>query len=295
MLTDQFFNFLKTEKRYSSHTVLAYQTDLLQFQDFVETAFDTTLTDVTFNVVRSFIVELVELGLTEKSINRKISALKTYFKFLQKEGVIEKNPLSKISAPKIKKGLPTFVTEGKINLLFDELGNQNDSDFQSVRNLLILKLFYFTGMRSAELIGIKTTDIDSFNQTIKILGKRNKERIIPLHPELKSDISHYIEIRKEYVNETSNKYLFLTQKGKPLYPKLVYNIVRNSLKIVTTQNKKSPHVLRHTFATHMLNNGADLNSVKELLGHANLSATQVYTHNTFEKLKNIYKQAHPRA
>lgn len=295
MLTDQFFNFLKTEKRYSSHTVLAYQTDLLQFQDFVETAFDTTLTDVTFNVVRSFIVELVELGLTEKSINRKISALKTYFKFLQKEGVIEKNPLSKISAPKIKKGLPTFVTEEKINLLFDELGNQNDSDFQSVRNLLILKLFYFTGMRSAELIGIKTTDIDSFNQTIKILGKRNKERIIPLHPELKSDISHYIEIRKEYVNETSNKYLFLTQKGKPLYPKLVYNIVRNSLKIVTTQNKKSPHVLRHTFATHMLNNGADLNSVKELLGHANLSATQVYTHNTFEKLKNIYKQAHPRA
>ena len=295
MLTDQFFNFLKTEKRYSSHTVLAYQTDLLQFQDFVETAFDTTLTDVTFNVVRSFIVELVELGLTEKSINRKISALKTYFKFLQKEGVIEKNPLSKISAPKIKKGLPTFVTEEKINLLFDELGNQNDSDFQSVRNLLILKLFYFTGMRSAELIGIKTTDIDSFNQTIKVLGKRNKERIIPLHPELKSDISHYIEIRKEYVNKTSNKYLFLTQKGKPLYPKLVYNIVRNSLKIVTTQYKKSPHVLRHTFATHMLNNGADLNSVKELLGHANLSATQVYTHNTFEKLKNIYKQAHPRA
>lgn len=293
VLIENYSSYLKTEKRYSPHTVKSYLTDLYQYFDYLETEFQIKPNKATFQIIRSFIVELVELGLSEKSINRKISTLKGYYKFLQKEGETELNPLSKISGPKIKKSLPNFITEEKINFLLDEI--DFPESFEGQRNKLIISLFYFTGIRSTELINLKLIDVDFYNQTLKVLGKRNKERILPIHPLLKSSLTNFINIWRKESNDSSNKFLFLTSKGNKLYPKLVYNIVNKTLAQITTQSKKGPHVLRHTFATHMLNNGADLNSVKELLGHANLSATQIYTHNTFEKLKNIYKQAHPRA
>jgi integrase/recombinase XerC len=240
-------------------------------------------------LIRSWIVSLMEQKISSRSVNRKITTLKTFYKFLLRQKVVADNPMLKIQSPKTSKRLPVFVEKEKMDILLDNIEFGNDEE--GVRNKLIIEMFYSTGMRLSELINLKHKNVDLSSGQLKVLGKRNKERIIPFNNELKSKIEEYLNTQKRKTNET----LFTTADGKKMYEKLVYKIVKQYLSLVTTIDKKSPHVLRHTFATHMLNNGADLNSIKELLGHANLSATQVYTHNTVEKLKNIHKQAHPKA
>ena len=287
-----FCDYLAHQKRYSKHTITAYQKDLEQFQQFLEKEYEITQTDqVTSLIIRSWIVQLIEEGINTRSINRKLSSLKSFFKYLLKNDIVKTNPLLKVTAPKTATRLPVFVGENEMNNLFENI-SFND-DFEGLRDQLILDLFYASGIRLSELVELKVNSLDQHNNTIKVIGKRNKERIIPLAKRMTILLKQYLLLREKI--ETDNNYIFLTKKGKKIYPKLVYRIVNYYLSMVTTVTKKSPHVLRHTFATHMLNNGADLNSIKELLGHANLSATQVYTHNTIEKLKNIHKQAHPKA
>jgi len=287
-----FCEYLTHQKRYSLHTVTAYKKDLEQFHHYINSEFETNLfNEVTSSFIRSWIVSLIENEISARTINRKISTLKSFYKYLLKNQIVEINPLLKIITPKTSKRLPVFISE---NEMVDLLNNIEFKDgYEGSRDKLILELFYATGTRLSELIELKIHTVDFNNNTIKVLGKRNKERIIPIANKLSKMIENYI-IERDSLN-SDESYLFLTKIGKKLYPKLVYGIVNNYLSKVTTANKKSPHVLRHTFATHMLNNGADLNSIKEILGHANLSATQVYTHNTIEKLKNIHKQAHPKA
>jgi len=242
-------------------------------------------------MIRSWIVQLMESGISTRSINRKITTLKTYFKFQLRKDAIKVNPMLKVQSPKTSKRLPVFIDQNKMELLFEE---QNfGKEFADLRDRLLLELLYSTGMRLSELVGLTDNSIDQFQSQLKVLGKRNKERIIPFTPKLKATIKEYLDERNKTFPSANS--FFVTDSGKPIYPKFVYRVVTRRLAAVTTLDKKSPHVLRHTFATHMLNNGADINSVKELLGHANLSATQVYTHNTIEKLKKVYKQAHPRA
>ena len=287
-----FCDYLQHQKRYSLHTVKAYQKDLEQFQQFLQSEFETeSFKDVSPSFIRSWIVKLIEEGISPRTINRKISSLKSFYKHLLKNKTVDKNPLSKVITPKTSKRLPVFIGETEINNLFENILYENT--YEGKRDQLILELFYATGVRLSELIELKINSFDFTNNTIKVLGKRNKERIIPIGNQLKILIKAFIAER-ENLNKIE-PYFFLTKVGKKLYPKLVYSIVNSYLSQVTTVSKKSPHVLRHTFATHMLNNGADLNTIKEILGHANLSATQVYTHNTIEKLKNIHKQAHPKA
>ena len=287
-----FLQYLRYEKRFSPHTVLAYQNDLQQFFIYLKNLYDTEdISSITHSMIRSWIVDLMEKDISPRSINRKLTTLKTFYKFLLRQGKVLTNPMLKIQAPKTSKRLPVFVDEKKMNLLFKE-ENFGDS-FEETRDRLILEMFYATGMRLSELISLEDSNIDTYQCQVKVLGKRNKERIIPFTKKLKDIIDTYLKSRLEIVNKATS--FFITDKGKKLYPKLVYRIVIYRLGGVTTLDKKSPHILRHTFATHMLNNGADINSVKELLGHANLSATQVYTHNTIERLKQVYKQAHPRA
>jgi integrase/recombinase XerC len=252
---------------------------------------DEDPSSITHSMVRSWIVELMEKKISTRSINRKITTLKSYYKFLLKQGAVSTNPMLKVVAPKTSKRLPEFVDEKKMEELFTN--REFGEGFNAVRDKLILEIFYATGMRLSELIGIQDTSIDLYSCQFKVLGKRNKERIIPFTKKLKELIENYTSERKKIIGKAPA--FFVTDKGKKLYPKFVYRIVTERLGDVTTLDKKSPHVLRHTFATHMLNRGADINSVKELLGHANLSATQVYTHNTIDKLKKVYKQAHPRA
>jgi len=235
----------------------------------------------------------MDSGITPVTVHRKISCLRVFFKFLRKEGIIKSDPLEKVVLPKRKKTLPVFVEEGALDTLLDE--NNFGNDFAGLRNRLIIEMLYMTGMRRAELTGLRNRDIDFSGASIKVTGKRNKQRIIPVSGPLVSKIKEYMRSRIEVAGTDKDEWLFITEKGNKLYDKYVYNVVKGYLSMVTTIEKKSPHVLRHTFATHMLNRGADLNAIKEFLGHANLSATQVYTHNTFEKLKKIYKQAHPRA
>ncbi len=292
---ENYINYLEFEKRYSEHTILAYQSDLLQFFEYISETYQTNvLKDIEETWIRSWLAHLMDNGNSPKSVNRKMSSVKSFFKYLIKLGILTKNPSIQIQGPKQKKRLPVFVEERKMDQLFKAATNKDD--FETVRNLLIMELFYTTGMRRAELIGLKTPWIDLNQNIIKVLGKRNKERLLPVSEDVKKKIKDYINIRNEEIIEsTDHDYLFITKKGKKLYPKLVYRIVNSYLSTVSTQDKKSPHVLRHTFATHMLNNGADLNAVKELLGHASLAATQIYTHNTIEKLKEVYQQAHPKA
>jgi len=286
-----FCNYLNHQKRYSVHTITAYQKDLEQFQQFLTKKYQIEKVEgVNSVIIRSWIVELIEKEITPRSINRKISTLKSFYKFLLKSDLVSNNPLLKVIPPKTSGRLPLFVAENEMKELFDEISF--DDSFEGYRDQLILELFYASGIRLSELIELKLTSIDFDNNTIKVLGKRNKERLIPLSGKLKTMLQQYISLRIE--SGYTNNYFFLTKKDEKMYPKLVYRIVNSYLSMVTTLSKKSPHVLRHTFATHMLNNGADLNSIKEILGHANLSATQVYTHNSIEKLKSIHKQAHPR-
>jgi integrase/recombinase XerC len=287
-----FCDYLLHQKRYSLHTVTAYKKDLSQFQHFLFTNFEVeNILEINSSMIRSWTVHLIETGISTRTINRKISSLKSFYKYLLKNKEIDNNPVSKVITPKISKRLPEFVGEIDMQNLFQE--HQFNTDFEGTRDQLILELFYASGIRLSELVNLNINSIDFNNATLKVIGKRNKERLIPFGKKIKDRFHHYIEIRSTITTKTSK--LFLTKKGEIIYPKLVYRIVNYYLGKVTTASKKSPHVLRHTFATHMLNNGADLNAIKEILGHANLSATQVYTHNTIEKLKNVHKQAHPKA
>ena len=289
MLQNKFITYLSSEKRFSEHTVKSYTTDLKQFTDFLCDEFQIIdkIDEIRFQIIRTWIASLLEKGISPRSVNRKISTLKSYFKFLIREGVILENPMIKLVAPKSKKILPVFIEEEQIASLLNEV--QFEDGFTGERNKLIIELFYVTGIRLSELINIKISDINFQSQVIKVLGKRNKERLIPLS-------SNVLEELKSFIDKYQIDYfLFANKDGKKLYTKLVYRIVNKYIGKISSVNKRSPHILRHTFATHMLNNGADINAIKELLGHANLSATQVYTHNTIEKLKTVYKQAHPRA
>ena len=287
MHKEKFLHYLKHEKRYSVHTLLSYSTDLKQFTNFLSSEFSVkSIRKVNFQLVRSWIAKLLNENISARSVNRKITTLKTYFRFLIREDVINQSPMQKIISPKTSKRLPVFVEQVKMEQLLNEI--DFGVGFLAQRDRLILELFYFTGIRLSELINLKNKDINYSDSTILVLGKRKKERLIPLTSDILSKI-------KKLNSSNKSKYLFTTDKGKQISTKQVYRLVNKYLSMVTTLGKKSPHILRHTFATHMLNNGADINAIKELLGHANLSATQIYTHNTIEKLKTVYKQAHPRA
>lgn len=288
---DDFLKYLQFEKRYSQNTITSYKTDLEQFRSFISTKFnsiDFALIDQ--KDIRSWIIELSKSAHSSKTINRKIISIRGFFKYLLREKRITTNPAEKIPALKVKKRLPLFVEEKNMDYLLDSV--DFDDSFEGERDKLIIELFYLTGVRLTELKNLKLSAINLSRSEIKVLGKRNKERIIPITNDIKNRIAQHLEKRKEV--KPNSEYLFLTKKGNQVYDKLIYRVVNKYLNLVTTLDKKSPHILRHTFATHMLNNGADLNAIKELLGHTNLSATQIYTHNTFEKLKSIYKQAHPR-
>ena len=289
MQQEKFINYLSSEKRFSVHTITSYSNDINQFFLFLSEEYKITseLSEVNFQIVRSWIASLLEQGVIPRSVNRKISTLKTYFKFLIREGVIQESPMLKVVAPKSKKRLPLFVEEDQIESLLN--GVEFDDGFIGERDKLIIELFYVTGIRLSELINIKISDLNFDNNLVKVLGKRNKERLIPLSARIVKELQFFIEKYK------IDNYLFTNLGGTKVYTKLVYRVVNKYIGKISSINKKSPHILRHTFATHMLNHGADINAIKELLGHANLSATQVYTHNTIEKLKSVYKQAHPRA
>ena len=297
---DLFLNYIQYEKRYSQHTLISYRTDLLQAQDFLEKEMDIhTIEDVTAMAARSWMASLKnEDEVANKTIRRKISALKSFFQFHMKEGTVKMTPLSSLILPKLNKRLPSFLTEKETekfqNTQEEQVENKKLLNPWDQKNQdLIIKILYETGMRREELIHLEINKIDKVNGQLKVLGKGNKERILPISNTLISDIDAYLQERP--ISKNPHPYLLVLKNGKELYPKYVYNIVHNYLNTITTLQKKSPHLLRHTFATQLLNNGADLNAVKELLGHASLAATQVYTHNTIEKLKSVFKQAHPKA
>lgn len=289
-----FYNYLTYEKRYSIHTVLSYKNDITQFSFFISNTFDgAAIQTATHQMVRLWLAELMNNKISPRSVNRKLSSLKTLFKYLKKTEVISTNPMAKVIAPKQGKRLPEYIEETKMKRLFES--HELASSFEDIRDHLIIELFYATGIRLSELITLKMSDIDYNRSVITVMGKRSKQRIIPISNFIIDNIKEYISVRNKLTVKQIDPELFVTLKGKKLYAQLVYRLVVKIITTVSTQDKKSPHVLRHTFATHLLNNGAELNAIKELLGHANLSATQVYTHNTIEKLKKIYKQAHPRA
>ena len=288
-----FLNYLKFEKRYSRHTVISYETDLISFFDYITTQYgEMSLGQLSHGYIRSWLASLKDEGLTGKSINRKISALKSFFKYQLKTGELKQSPMTRVIAPKNEKRLPSFVADKDIKTLFEHVAFPEG--WQGSTERLLLLVFYHTGMRLSELIQLKDSQVNAASHSLKILGKGNKERIVPVSPELMKVIKEYQQERAKQF-EVDQAYLFLNEKGKPLAPRAVYTIVKKYLSLVTTVEKRSPHVLRHSFATHLTNNGADLNAIKELLGHSSLAATQVYTHNSIEKLKNIYKKAHPKA
>jgi integrase/recombinase XerC len=291
---ESFLQYLQIEKRYSPHTIRSYKNDLDQFFSYISANdMPSNPGEITSHQIRAWIVSMMDNNIKSVTVHRKISCLRVFFRYLRKEGVIKSDPLEKIVLPKRKKTLPVFVGEDALNKLLDN--NNFGDDFEGIRNRTIIEMFYLTGMRRAELIGLRNLDVDLNEATVKVTGKRNKQRIIPLTKPFTIRLEEYIKMKNEIAEAENEGWFFVTVKGNKLYDKYVYNIVKNYLSMVTTIEKRSPHILRHTFATHMLNRGADLNVIKEFLGHANLSATQIYTHNTFEKLKKIYKQAHPRA
>ncbi len=293
MNLELFLSYLKYEKRYSPHTITAYENDLGQFILFGKILVEDFHVEKTdYHLIRQWVVSLMNNGTLARSVNRKISTLKTFYRFLMREGVIDKNPTDHVSVLKMAKKLPEFVQEKEMNQLLD--GQFFSGDFEGVRDKAVVSLFYGTGIRLSELVGIRLTDLNLAEKMVKVNGKRNKQRLVPFPMEISSLLSDYIKLRNELYPDSGN-ILFLTESGEPVYNKLVYRIVKRQLSLVTTSDKKSPHILRHSYATHLLNRGADLNAIKELLGHANLAATQVYTHTSFEQLKKVYKQAHPRA
>jgi len=290
-----FIDYLKFEKRYSAYTIRSYQDDLVQFFDFLDKQFGSfTLKEISSSFVRSWLASLKDDDVSARTINRKISTLKSFFKFQLKQGKIENTPMGNIISPKISKRLPVFIKEKDLADLTNAL-TTNTEDWNSLNTKMLITVFYSTGMRLSELINLKERQIDFSKRQLKILGKGNKERIIPAGTDLLAAIKEYIN-EKRKLFEKPDDVLLVSSKGKKLYPKYAYNLVKNILsEELKTLDKKSPHVLRHTFATHLMNNGANLDAVKELLGHASLASTQVYTHNTIEKLKNVYKKAHPKA
>jgi integrase/recombinase XerC len=293
-LIQSFLDYLKFQKRYSQHTIISYQNDLTSFFDFIEIQFSVqSLNEINASFARSWLASLKEKGIESKSINRKISTLKSFFKYQLKKGIIPTSPMATIVSTKVKKRLPQFVAENDINTLFNYM--EFPDNWNGKTNRLVFHLLYNTGIRQAELINLKEAHIDTGNSTIKVLGKGNKERILPVSNELSQLIKKYVTDKQTELVLADREILLVSEKGKKLYPKYVYTVVKKYLTAVTTIDKKSPHVLRHTFATHLMNNGADINAVKELLGHSSLAATQIYTHNTIEKLKEVYKKAHPKA
>ncbi len=292
LMVETFLKYLSFEKRYSQHTVDAYRKDLQQFSDFLISDFEiSNFEEVKHPHIRSWIVSLMDQELSPKSVNRKIATLKSFFKFLLGRAYVQLNPVSQIKPLKTEKDLPAFVKETEITNLLDKV--EFSDDFSGQRDRLLLELLYSTGIRLAELQGLKSADVNFYENTIRVLGKRNKERIIPIGNSLVQMIANYQNLRKDM--GISKDELLLTDSGEPTYPMFIYRKVKKYLNAVTTLSKKSPHVLRHTFATHLLNKGADLNAVKDLLGHTSLAATQVYTHNSIEKLKATFDQAHPKA
>jgi integrase/recombinase XerC len=292
-MIESYLNYIRYEKRYSNHTFISYQNDLNQFSAFSKDSYDLLcLSEASYQMIRAWIVTLAENEITAKSINRKIACLRSFYKYLLKQNTIQKDPTLRLKAPKINKQLPHFVEENDILKLLDQF--IFSEDFYGLRDKLILELLYGTGIRLSELISIKEEHINKFERIIKIKGKGNKERMIPLNENLMNLINIYNKEREKVI-ERSNEYLIITDKGDQGYPMFIYRTVKNYLETIPTLEKRSPHVLRHTFATHLLNKGADLNAIKDLLGHSSLAATQVYTHNSLDKLKAIFEQAHPKA
>ena len=287
-----FFIYLQHEKRYSEHTLTSYETDLRQLAVYLSSTYETTdISLASYQMLRSWLLSLAGNDLKPRSLARKIACLKSYYTFLHKKRIIQFNPTLRLKSPKLEKRLPTFVEEKNMDILLDEI--TFPEGFEGIRDKLILELLYGTGIRLSELIGIKEPDYNQYDHTLKVLGKGNKERIVPINTTLSTLISNYIA--QKNAEESKNNYLIVTDKYDKLYPVFVQRIVKKYLSLVTTLEKKSPHVLRHTFATHLLDRGADLNSIKDMLGHSSLAATQVYTHNSLEKLKKVFEKAHPKA
>jgi len=289
-----FLDYLKYQKRYSAYTIRSYHDDLSQFFGFLQTQFgEVSLGAIGHNHVRSWLASIRERDITAKTINRKISSLKSFFKYLVRSGALEQTPMTRVLTPKISKRLPDFIRESDADKLLGSL--KNSEDWKGLNTKMLITLFYTTGMRLSELVNLKENQVDFGKKQVKVLGKGNKERIIPIDQGVVVMIKDYIQLKKKEFESPDNT-LLVTEKGKKMYTKYPYLLVRSFLSSeIRTLNKKSPHVLRHSFATHLSNNGADLNAIKELLGHSSLAATQVYTHNTIEKLKNVYKKSHPKA
>ena len=286
-----FLNYLTYEKKYSAHTILSYKTDLEQFFTFLgQEEEQFPIAEVNYQQIRKWVMTLMDSGLSPKSVNRKLSTLKSFFKYLQKSDIIGLNPMARISGPKVPRRLPEFVDESSMSSLLD--GTGFDDSFKGMTDRLMIDLFYQAGLRRSELANLREEDLDAAKATIKVLGKRNKERMIPVSVSLMRNLEAYLQVKQD--RNITSPMLLVNEKGNSLNEAYIYRTVRAYLGSVTTLSKKSPHILRHTFATHLLDNGADINAVKDLLGHASLSATQVYTHNTIDKLKKSYKQAHPR-
>lgn len=290
----QFLQHIAFEKRLSAHTVTAYRSDLAQFAAFLETPpQSTTPEQATFKQIRAWAVSLVESGTANRSVNRKLATLRSFFGFLVKRKALVVNPMTRVLALKTPKNLPQFVEEKTLQVLFEEVTFTDD--FAGLRDRVVLELLYGTGVRLSELLGLRFEDVDFYEQNILVMGKRSKERLIPIHRNLAQLVQTYQTLKQQTFANQTVETLIVTDKGDAAYPIMVQRLVKKYLSVVTSLKQKSPHVLRHTFATHLLNNGADLNAIKDLLGHSSLAATQVYTHNSIEKLKKIYKQAHPKA
>jgi integrase/recombinase XerC len=289
-----FLDYLKFEKRYSFHTISSYHSDLTFFYEYMLTQYELThIREVHASMIRGWLASMKEQGHSARTINRRISAIKSFYRFLQRKGMIAATPTTMIVSPKVNKRLPVYVEVKEINILFTHI--EFPDSWSGRLERLIFAMFYATGMRLSELTGLKGTQVDLSRNQLKILGKGNKERIIPMASDLKALLSAYINEKKERFADLLNDFLLVNEKGRELHPRYVQTVVKKYLQLVTTIEKKSPHILRHSFATHLMNNGAELNAVKELLGHSSLAATQIYTHNTIEKLKDIHAKAHPKA
>ena len=294
MWKERFIDYLRYEKNYSSQTEISYLNDILQFEKFIKAKDDNqALTSVDIDVIRIWIGSLVEQGFKASSVNRKLSSLKSFFKYLAKSGIIDKDPVKSVSGPKLNTKIPSFVNNKQMEEILDDAKNFPEG-FKGIRDQFLIEILYVTGMRRSELILLKDNDIDFHNCTLRVTGKRDKQRLIPFSNLTKEKLKKYIQIRNKEI-ENKSPFLFVKEDGNAMYPKLVYKIINNHLKSISTLSKKSPHVLRHSFATVMLNNGAEINSIKELMGHSSLSSTEIYTHVTFEEMKKTYQNAHPRA
>ena len=292
---EAFFNYIQYQKRYSPHTLTSYKTDLLQFKNFLlDTYSISNAEEASYPIIRSWIMELAEKKLEPKTLNRKIASIRAYYRFLQKENRIIENPTKRIVAPKIKKKLPQFVVEQEMDNLLERI--PFTEDFSGLRDKLVLDILYSGGLRLSELVNLKEADVNYYDQTISVIGKGNKQRVIPINKKLLHSIDNYMRVKKTIMNGgNSSPYLIVTESGDQSYPVFIYRLVKKYLTYIVSPEQKSPHVLRHSFATHLLNGGADLNAIKTLLGHSSLAATQVYTHNSIEKLKSIFDQAHPKS